>query len=199
MKLFSRFSQVSDDEHLVYLSQQEVNFNVNQPIHPANWHQYDTRLLMGMDTEDNSIWEKACHILATYQFVPPEIMQVYFDENLPLSERNLALNSRFLFLKFRWAGRIARVIDEICETDAGSAQVFGCSYQTLESHFEQGELTTEIWRYTATNEVYFRMHAYSRVGQISNPIYRWTFPIALRFMRPYFVWRSLRRMKKLVK
>ena len=199
MKHFSRLVQYADDEQLANLAQQAVNFDTTHALQSADWHRYDARLALGMDTPDNSIWNKACHVLASYKFTPPEIMQVSFDENLPLIERDLALNSHFLFLKFHWGGRIARVIDEMRETDEGSAQVFGCSYQTLASHFEQGELTAEIWKYTATDEIYFRMHAYSRVGQIPNPIYRWSFPVALRFIRPYFVWRSLQRMKKLVK
>ena len=140
-------------KHLAQLSQQPINFDTTQPIHPTEWHMYDTRLLLGIDTPEQPIWAKACNILATYQFVPPEIMRVYFDENLPLAKRVLLLNSQFLGLKFRWGGRIAQVIDEIRETEAGTVQVWGCSYQTLSGHFEQGELTGEIWKYQATGEV----------------------------------------------
>lgn len=186
------------ETHLEHLDQQPVNFDTTQPINSAEWHTYDTRILLGVDTSNNAMWDKACQAVAEYKFPPPEVMRVYFDESVPLAERVLSLNSKFMGLGFAWGGRIERVIDERRETEAGEIQIWGCNYQTVVGHFEQGELTTEIWKYAESREIYFRMHAYSRIDTIPNLIFRLSFPLILPLMRPYFVWRSKQRMKKLV-
>lgn len=192
------FCALPISEHLLILQTKSINFAVETIESDTNWHRYDIQIYLGKDTPQNPIREKACLALINYEFTPPEVMRVYFDKAVPPNERNLSLNTRFLFLRFQWGGRISNIFDESQQTENGTVHIHGISYQTLEGHFEQGQLTSEIWKYQATGDVYFRLHAYSRVGQIKNPIYRLFFPVSLKFIRPYFIWRALRRMRRLV-
>ena len=54
--------------------------------------------------------------------------------------------------------------------DGRPVQVWGWPYQTLEGHFEQGEMTWEVWKWMDTGEVQFRIHSYSRNAESGNPI-----------------------------
>ncbi len=197
MKKFFIFHEISITEHLRILQEKSVNFSLESVESDKNWHCYDVQIYIGQDSSQHPVWNQAYQILMTYQFTPPEVMCVYFDETLAPDKRDLSLNTRFLFLRFQWGGRISQVLEDTRQTEKGLVEIRGISYQTLETHFEQGQLSSEIWKYKETGEVYFRMHAYSRIAKIKNPFYRVFFPIGLRFVRPYFIWRALWRMKNL--
>jgi hypothetical protein len=92
------------------------------------------------------------------------------------------------------------VIDNETRTDdkRGEAQVWGYSYRTLEGHFEMGEITFEIWKYLATGEVEFRIHAYSKPTLIRNPFYRIGFWMFGRSLQVRFARTAMERMQQIV-
>ena len=47
-------------------------------------------------------------------------------------------------------------------------RIWGWAYQTLEGHFEQGQMNWEVWKWIDTGEVQFRIHSYSRNAKARN-------------------------------
>ena len=58
--------------------------------------------------------------------------------------------------------------------------MFGWSYQSLEGHFEQGQMHYEVRKWLDTGDVEFRLHAFSRVAAEGPPLMRLGFRIVGR-------------------
>ncbi len=144
-------------------------------------------------------WALAKDIISNYEFPDPTLISGIFIPDEPLEERLMVLRAHFLLFTFFFGVKIANVVDETRTDDTrGEAQVWGYSYRTLEGHFEMGEITFEIWKYLASGEVEFRIHAYSKRTLIRNPFYRIGFSLFGRELQLRFARTALARMQQLV-
>ncbi|MFB6853644.1 DUF1990 family protein [Streptomyces sp. NPDC056341] len=62
------------------------------------------------------------------------------------------------------------MIDETCGCGGSESRVWGWSYQTLEGHLEQGELTYEVVKRLRTGAVEFCITSYSKRAPLTNPL-----------------------------
>ncbi len=144
-------------------------------------------------------WEVAKAIVNNYEFPDPSLIMGVFVPDVPLKERIMIVKARFLIFTFLFGVRISQVIDELREVDKrGQARVWGYGYQTLNGHFEMGEIVFEVWKFVDSGDVEFRMHAYSKTAPIANPFYRLGFKLFGRSLQKRFGTTSLERMQRLV-
>ncbi|OZC04705.1 hypothetical protein BSZ36_11410 [Rubricoccus marinus] len=143
-------------------------------------------------------WAVACRIVRAYEFPDPKLITGVFEPDGDLEGRPMLLRARFLAFRFWLPVRVAEVVDETRETDRGSAQVWGYSYTTLEGHFEKGQIWFEVWKWTDSGEVAFRIRAVSKPETIRNPFYRIGFKLFGRRLQLQFAHRALERMQRFV-
>ena len=149
--------------------------------------------------EQHGSWRIAQQIVREYRFPPPRLITGIFYPDRPIEERVMLLRARFIGITFYFGARIGGVIDEIRETEDGNIHIWGYNYQTLEGHFEQGQIDFEVHKNERTGAVKFHIAAYSRVGHIPNIFYRIGFKIFGRPLQKYFAYESIRRIQRLVK
>jgi len=152
-----------------------------------------------MQVEPNTSWDVAKDVIADYLFPEPRLVRGYFPPDSPLKNRRIVIEARFLFFKFLLGLRVNQVIDE--ERDdhkQGEARVWGFSYQTLEGHFEMGEMWFEVWHFLETDHVEFQIHARSRRATINNTFYALGFRLFGRWLQVRFARQSLSRMQAIV-
>ncbi len=148
---------------------------------------------------EHGAWQSAREIIREYKFPDPKIVTgIYFPAH-PIEGRVMVLQARFLFLSFYFGVRVGGITDGERETDEGPTRVWGFNYQTLEGHFEQGQMTFEVVKWVETGKVAFQIHAFSRTGHIRNPFFRIGFKLFGRKLQRAFAQRSLERMQQLVK
>jgi hypothetical protein len=144
-------------------------------------------------------FEQAKRVLLDYEFPDPGLVTGIFIPDDALDARVMMIRARFLVFTFYFGVRISAVYDEERTDEAkGRARVWGYSYQTLEGHFEMGEITFEVWKYADSGEVEFRIHAWSKTGLIHNPFYRIGFAMFGRGLQLRFARTALQRMQQIV-
>ena len=143
-------------------------------------------------------WRVAQEVVRNYEFPDPGLVTGIFVPDDPLDQRIMILRARFLFFTFFFGTRISRVIDEVRHQGDEDVHVWGYSYQTLEEHFEMGEITFEVWKYATSGQVKFRVHAYSKVASIPNPFYRFGFKLFGRRLQKRFAYTAMKRMVQFV-
>lgn len=144
-------------------------------------------------------WELAQAVVTKYEFPDPSLIEGIFVPDDPLEKRVMVLKAKFLFFTFYFGARIAGVInEERTDPERGKANVWGYSYQTLEGHFEMGEIFFEVWKFLESGEVEFRIHRYSKTGYIANPFYRFGFWLFGRHLQNRFAHQALERVNTLV-
>lgn len=142
-------------------------------------------------------WEIACEILRNYEFPDPSLITGVYVPDIPLQERYMILRGRFWWFTFLFGAKIGKVSDETRRVDEIThARIWGYSYQTLEGHFEMGEITFEIWKYLESGKVEFRIHAYSKPTHIPNIFYRIGFRLFGRRLQVKFARTALARMRQ---
>ncbi|MCI0712192.1 MAG: DUF1990 domain-containing protein [Chloroflexi bacterium] len=147
---------------------------------------------------ENGSFAIAKQILHNYEFPDTTLIEAIFDPDEPLHERTMLLIGKFAGMKFYFGGRVNGVIDEQRQTEDGPAHVWGYGYQTLESHWENGEITFEIWKYLNSGRVKFRFHSYVRIGYVPNWLYRVGFRMMWKRLQVQFARTALARMRSLV-
>jgi uncharacterized protein (UPF0548 family) len=168
----------------------------------SGWHldEYEAELppeLPGPPLPGGS-WEIARRMMQEYKFPDPTIVTGIYYPDRPLAERVMLLKARFLFLTFYFGVRVGKVTDEVRESEQGPAHIWGFNYQTLQGHFERGQMDFEIWKWRASGKVAFRIHAFSQPDEIDNPVYRLGFKLFGRPLQRRFAHRALERMQQLV-
>lgn len=189
-----------------FYRQAQLNFDLDKReefIEAGGWnidsYEIDLPQEAPGEPEKEGSWEQAKRVLLNYEFPDPDLITGIFIPDDVLKERIMLLEAHFLIFTFRFGVRIGGVIDEEREdAEKGRARVWGYSYQTLEGHFEMGEITFEIWKFLDTGRVEFRMHSYSKTGYIRNPFYRIGFAIFGRRLQRRFADTALERMERLV-
>ncbi len=142
-------------------------------------------------------WATARRIMRDYEFADPSIIRAFYRPDSPLEGRNMVLEARFYGLHFYLGVRVVAVLDESRHEGGRPARVWGWSYATLEDHLEMGQMDYELWKWLDTGEVEFRIHAFSRVAHIPNPIVRLGFRIFGRGQQTRFARLACRRLARL--
>jgi uncharacterized protein (UPF0548 family) len=186
------------------LSRRPVNFDASRisEYTPATGWRIDDMVeplpheACGPPASDGT-WQLARRLMIDYQLADPAIVRAVYDHDAPLEGRNMLLQIRFLGVRFGVGVRVGAVYDEERQLDGRSARVFGWAYQTLDGHFEQGEMHYQVWKWFDTGDVEFRLHAVSKAADTGPLILRTGFrmggrPNQLRFYRQ--ICRRIRRL-----
>jgi uncharacterized protein (UPF0548 family) len=140
----------------------------------------------------------AQRLMRGYQFADPSIVHAYYDPRGPLLGRTMLLSVRFHGLRFHAGTRVVEEYERTLEDDEGRpVHLWGWGYGTLEGHFEKGRMDWQLWKWTDTGEVQFRIHAYSRRAAGRNPIIRLGFRLFGRREQLAFLRSTLQRMEAL--
>jgi uncharacterized protein (UPF0548 family) len=143
-------------------------------------------------------WEIAQRLIRGYEFADPSLVRAHYDLGRPLDGRDMLLELRALNLLSVHVGvRVVHVYDEVRQVGERSARVFGWAYRTLEGHVEQGQMDWQVWKWSDTGEVQFRVHAVSRPASIANPIIRIGFRVLRGHERAVFLNSTDTRMRAL--
>jgi uncharacterized protein (UPF0548 family) len=194
------------ESHLNQLREAQPNYDLSQretftKVNGWNVDDYLTALppeTPGEPTKGGS-WELAKAVLYNYEFPPPDLIEGIFIPDDPLDKRVMVLKAKFLFFSFYFGVRISHVMDEYREeAGRGKAKVWGYGYQTLEGHWEMGEILFEVWKFLQSGEVELRIHAYSKTGKIPNPFYRLGFRLFGRSLQVRFAQQALKRVNEFV-
>lgn len=192
-------------QRLQKLRQEKVNFdpNLKETFTEENgWRLSDYEIDLPPEPPgtplENGSFAVAKQILYDYEFPDSTLIEAVFDPDEPLHERNMLLIGKFAGMWFYFGGRVSGIIDEQRQTEDGPAQVWGYGYQTLESHWENGEITFEVWKYLDSGRVKFRFHSYVRIGHVPNPFYRIGFRVMWKHLQVRFARTTLNRMRSLV-
>jgi uncharacterized protein (UPF0548 family) len=148
-----------------------LNFDPEGQPRGAGWHVDDLRQPLPRGS-----WDIARELMRHYKIVDPAAVRAFYDENEPLLGRTMLLELRFFRLRFPVGVRVGAVYDEARVVEGRPAQVSGWSYRTLEGHLELGQMAWEVWRWDDTDDVEFRIHAFSRMAPTSS----WLVQVGLR-------------------
>ena len=144
---------------------------------------------------DGGSFAHARAIINSYSFVDPGLIRGYFDPEAPLLGRVMLLKVRvFLIFRFDFGVRVNKVIDEVSEDE----YVGGFGYQTLQGHFEMGEIAFTVAKRKDTGKVFFRINAYSKLGHIENVIYRIGAFLFARRLQIRFARYALKQVQQMV-
>ena len=186
------------------LAGRSVNFDasrVSEYTPAAGWHVDDMveplpHEIPGPPASDGT-WHLAKRLMIDYQLADPGIVRAVYDHDAPLEGRNMLLQIRFLGVRFDVGVRVSAVYEEERELDSRRARVFGWAYQTLDGHFEQGEMHYQVWKWFDTGDVEFRLHAVSRAARSGPWILRTGFRVAGRPNQLRFYRQICRRVRRL--
>lgn len=186
------------------LSARRLNYEIAQPrgfTAEGGWRIDDYRQPLpaeqpGAPAPDGA-WAAARGLLREYEFIDRSIVRALFRTDEPLEGRNMLLELRFAGLHFHVGVRVAKVTDGVRTEDGRQAAVWGWSYRTLEGHLEAGEMAYEVRKWLDTGEVEFRIHAFSRTAEISNPVVRLGFRLFGRREQTRFARSACERMRRL--
>lgn len=142
-------------------------------------------------------WATAQRLLRDYEFIDPSIARAMYRGGGPLEGRDMLLELRLYSLRFHVGVRIVEVSERLLSEDGREATTWGWSYGTLEGHFEVGQMDYEVRKWLDTGEVEFRIHAFSRVAPIPNPVIRLGFRLFGRRKQTQFARRACERMLRL--
>ena len=152
----------------------------------------------GMPVEGGS-WEIARRLMRGYEFADPSIVRAYYDPAVPLQRRDMLLKLRALGLVSLYVGvRVGDVYERTLEVGGREAHIWGWNYRTLEGHVEMGQMSWEVWKWLATGEVEFRVHAISRDAHIPNLVIRLGYRLVRSHERRLFLDSTRRRMRTFV-
>ena len=186
------------------LCNRAVNYDKAQapPAVLTGWHRDCCSLALGHEApgepEPGGLVETAGGLVNGYEFSDPRILRAAFRHSADLMGRDMLLEARFLVLRFLLGVRITATHDELRAGPPGPQRVVGWSYQTLQGHLEQGQLTYEIAKDLTTGRVEFRIIAYSRRAPIPNPVLRVGFALFGRRTQLRFFQHALRNLRLLL-
>lgn len=143
-------------------------------------------------------WEIAQRLIRGYEFADPSLVRAHYDPERPLEGREMLLELRALNLVSVYVGvRVVHVYDEVRQLEGRSARVFGWAYRTLQGHVECGQMDWQVWKWSDTGEVQFRVHAVSRPASIANPVIRIGFWLLRGHERAVFLNSTDTRMRSM--
>ena len=165
------------------------------------WRVDDYRQPLGEEEPGEPVrggrWETARQLMLDYEFADPRIIRAVYEQGAPLEGRDMLLEARFVGLRFHFGVRVGDVVDETREVDGRPVRAWGWNYRTLEGHLETGQMNFELWKWTDSGEVEFRIHSVSRPARIRNPITRFGFRLFGRGQQVRFCRHACERMRTL--
>jgi hypothetical protein len=142
-------------------------------------------------------WNTARRIARDYDFADPSIVEGVFDRNEPLADRTMLLVLRFHSLRIHVGVRVGDVYDADRELDGHPGRVFGWNYRTLEGHVEKGQMDWQVWKFSDSGEVLFRIRSFSRPAGGGNLLVRIGFRLIGRREQLRFLKLTAERMARL--
>ena len=109
----------------------------------------------------------------------------------------MLLQIRFLRVRFAVGVRVSEVYEDERVADGSRAHVTGWAYQTLDGHFEQGEMHYQVWKWIDSGDVEFRLHAVSKVADTGPWLLRTGFRLLGRTNQLRFYRQICRRVRRL--
>jgi uncharacterized protein (UPF0548 family) len=165
------------------------------------WRVDDYRQPLGAEPPGDPVpggrWEAAKRLVQDYEFADPKIIRAVYEQDAPLEGRDMLLEARFWGLRFHFGVRVGDVLEEVREVEGRQVRSWGWNYRTLTGHFEMGQMDFEVWKWTDTGEIEFRIHSVSRPGRIPNPIVRAGFRLFGRGQQLKFCRHACERMRRL--
>jgi len=193
-----------DDRKLAALASRKVNFDTGQTgtYTPENgWHVDDMIEPLPHEPSgppvDGGSWQVARRLMIDYQFADPRTVTAVYREDQPFAGRDMLLKISFLGLRIGTGVRIGETYEEEREVDGRLAMVFGWNYRTLEGHFEQGQMHYEVWKWTDTGDVAFRLYAHSKPAENGPPLLCLGFRLIGRVPQLHFYRGICRRARRL--
>lgn len=192
----------SDREMLAEIARWPINYDPDAPHDEAHgWRIDDYCEPLPSEPPGPPVaggpFERCQTLLREYKVADPKMVKAVYDEDAPLQGRNMLLKFRFGPIRFRAGCRVGDVTDEERTEDGRPVRVWGWAYQTLQGHFEQGQMNWEVWKWTDTGEVQFRIHSYSRGTKAGNPILRLGFRLVGQKQRRIYLTHACERMASL--
>jgi uncharacterized protein (UPF0548 family) len=189
---------------LAELRARPVNFDLSRRADytPENgWYADDVRRELPAESPGEPLeggsWEAARQIARNYDFADPSIVEGIFDPEEPLKNRTMLLVLHFHGLRIRVGVRVGGVYDEECLLDGRRGRVFGWNYLTLEGHVETGQMDWQIWKFSDTGEVLFRVCSFSCPAGGGNLLVRVGFRLFGRRQQLRFLHLTVERMAQL--
>ncbi len=189
---------------LADLHKKSLNFDpqtVNPYAANSGWRIDDYRQQLPREEagapSERGAWEAACRLLRDYEFIDPSIVRAMYRSGSSLEGRDMLLELRIFGLRFHVGVRVVEVSQRSLREGRREAVTWGWSYGTLDGHFEAGQMDYEVRKWLDTGEVEFRIHAFSRVAAIPNPITRFGFRLFGRRKQKQFARRACKRMRRL--
>ena len=169
--------------------------------HPS-WHVDHRRTVLPTETPGPPVpdgpFTVARQVLVDYEFADPALVRAVYDGAAPLEGRDMLLEGRFLWLRFTMPVRVGGVVEGAEVRDGRPVHRFGWHYRTLQGHLERGQMDYDLLKWADTGEVEVRIRAYSRRGDISNPVVRAGFAVFGRWMQMRFHDHAANRLQSLV-
>jgi uncharacterized protein (UPF0548 family) len=189
---------------LTAMRERELNFDPSRRAEytPENgWHADDVRRLLPPEPPGQPLpgksWDTARRIARDYDFADPSIVTGVFDKEEPLEDRTMLLILHFHRLRVHVGVRVGDVYDEQCVLSGRRGRVFGWNYMTLKGHVERGQMDWQVWKFTDTGEVIFRINSFSQPAGDGNPLLRIGFRLIGRREQLRFLTATSERMARL--
>jgi len=109
----------------------------------------------------------------------------------------MLLQIRFLSVRFAVGVRVTEVYESERVVSGSRAYVAGWAYQTLDGHFEQGEMHYQVWKWIDSGDVEFRLHAVSKAADTGPWLLRTGFRLLGRTNQLRFYRQICRRVRRL--
>lgn len=196
-----RARRVLDDLHdreLNFDPSERETFTPERGWHIDHYHQPLPREQPGEPLE-HATWWICRQLMADYEFADPRLVRAVYHSPLPLRDRDMLLEGRFLGLRFLLGLRVGGVIDDSTEIGGRTVRRWGWNYRTLDGHLEKGQMDYTVRKWVDDGTVEFCIDAYSRPAHIDNPVVRFGFAVFGRTMQKLFARRALARMDHLVR
>lgn len=159
------------------------------------WNRYHSEAVIARERSGPPIpdgpFERACELLGEYAFSDPRIVTAHFVPGSVLLNRRLLLEIRVLRVHFLSGVKITKVRAE----RGRNRSVYGFRYDTLEGHLESGAEWFLLTKHHDTGEIWFRIEAAWRKGELPTWWAKLGFPVLVRPYQRRWHRRAYQRMR----
>jgi uncharacterized protein (UPF0548 family) len=193
---------MNNRQRLAALKDRPLNYDPNAPHDEAHgWRVDDYCEPLPAEPPGPPVaggpFERCQKLLADYKVADPKMVRATYDHDAPLVGRDMLLEIRFGPIRLHAGCRIGDVTDEERTEDGRPVRIWGWAYQTLEGHIEQGQMNWEVWKWTDTGDVQFRIHSYSRNARARNWFVNTGFRVFGQWQRRLYLTHACKRMAEM--